>query len=297
MTARLLALFLMLGSSLASAAEIAVLKSADVAAWRPALDALRRGAPDQVFTEYELGNDPAEDGRVVARVKAAGTLVVAFGPLAAKAVREGAPRVPMVFCMVQDPAALGLAETANTWGVSFSVPPRNQLAAYRAVNPRGVRIGVIHGAESARAVADAQKAAPVLRLQVVTRSVASEREIPEALRSLLADKMDALWLPPDALLLTEATRRFLLSETLKAARPVYSFSAALVPEGALVSNGPDVVAIGAQAAQLVKRVLSGDGGAYEVVFAPTELVINKKVADKLKIAVPADALQSASRVF
>lgn len=297
MPARVLALVLWLGSGVASAAEIAVLKSADVAAWRPAIDALRRGAPEHAFTEYDLRNDPVEADRVVAQFKAAGTPIVAFGPLAAQSAHDGAPRVPMIFCMVQDPGALGLAEAPNTWGVAFSVPARNQLAAYRAVNPRGVRIGVIHGTEGARTVADAVKAAPVLRLQIAARSVASERDIPEALRALLDDHMDALWLPPDSLLVGEATRRFLLSETLKAGKPVYSFSAALVPEGALVSDGPDVAAIGAQAAQLVKRVLAGEGGAYEVLFPPAELVINKKIADKLKIVVPSDALQSASRVF
>lgn len=296
MSRRLLALFLTLGTGVASAAEIAVLKSADAPAWQPAIDALRRGADEHVLTEYDLRGDPAEAERVVAQVKTA-RLVVALGPLAAQAVRSGAPQLPMIFGMVADPVAAGLANAPNTWGVAFVVPTRNQLAAYRAVNPRAVRIGVIHGDVGARAVADAAKAATVLRLQVLAKSVASERDVPEALRGLLSDHMDALWIPTDPLILAEPTRRFLLSETLKSGRPVYSSTAALVPEGALVSNAPDPAAIGAQLAQLAKRVLSGDGGAYEVLFAPAELVINKKIADKLKIDVPADALKSAGRVF
>jgi ABC-type uncharacterized transport system substrate-binding protein len=177
------------------------------------------------------------------------------------------------------------------------VPTRNQLAAYRAVNPRGVRIGVVFGPEGQKAVSEAQKAAPVLRLQIVAKPVPSEREVPEALRSLMSEQMDALWVPADPLLLGDATRRFLLSETLKAGKPVYSFSSALVPEGALVSNGPDLTAIGRQAAQLVNRVTGGEKTPYEVMFPAAELVINKKIADKLKISVPADALQSANRVY
>jgi ABC-type uncharacterized transport system substrate-binding protein len=121
--------------------------------------------------------------------------------------------------------------------------------------------------------------------------------VPEALRALLSDQMDALWIPPDPLLLGDATRRYLLSETLKAGKPVYSFSSALVPEGALVSNGPDLRAIGAQAAQLVNRVASGDKTGYEVLFPAAELVINKKIADKLKISVPSEALSAANRVY
>ncbi len=216
----------------ASAAEVAVLKSSDVPAWRPALDALKRAAASHTLTEYDLRGDRAEADRVVAQLKTARAILVAVGPLAAQAARAGAPELPLVFCMVQDPGAVGLVEAPNTWGVAFSIPARNQLAAYRAVNPRAVRIGVIHSADGAKAVADAQKAAPVLRLQILPKLVLSEREVPEALRALLKDDMDALWISPDPLLLSDATRRYLLSETLKAGKPVYSFSAALVPEGA-----------------------------------------------------------------
>lgn len=284
-------------AGLASAAEVAVLKSSEVAAWRPALDALKRSAASHNVTEYDLRGDRVEADRIVAQLKASRAILVAVGPLAAQAARAGAPELPLVFCMVQDPGAIGLVDAPNTWGVAFSIPARNQLAAYRAVNPRAVRIGAIHSADGAKVVADAQKAAPVLRLQILMKIVASEREVPEALRALLKDNMDALWIPPDPLLLSDATRRFLLSETLKAGKPVYSFSVALVPEGALVSDGPGIASIGTQAAELVNRVASGEKGEYEVLFPTAELVINKKIADKLGITIPAEALASAQKVF
>jgi len=284
-------------AGLASAAEVAVLKSSEVAAWRPALDALKRAAASHNVTEYDLRGNRAEADRIVAQLKTSRPILVAVGPLAAQASRAGAPELPLVFCMVQDPGALGLVEAPNTWGVAFSIPARNQLAAYRAVNPRAVRVGAIHSADGAKAVADAQKAAPVLRLQIIEKVVASEREVPGALRALLKEDMDALWIPPDPLLLSDATRRFLLSETLKAGKPVYSFSAALVSEGALASDGPGVAWIGAQAAELANRVASGDKGEYEVLFPAAELVINKTIADKLGITIPAEALASAQKVF
>ena len=73
------------------------------------------------------------------------------------------------------------------------------------------------------------------------RPVASDKDVPQALRALLRgdDAVDALWIPPDPILLGDEARRYMLAETLKAGKPVYSFSAALVAEGALVSNGPD----------------------------------------------------------
>lgn len=296
-----LALAAAAGAQPASSAEVAILKTSEVAAWRTTLDALRRAAPTHLFTEYDLRGDKAEADRVVASLKGkSGTIVVAMGPLAAQAAREGAPELPLIFCMVQDPASLGLLNAPNTFGVSFTIPVKNQLAAFRMVNPRGVRVGVIYSAEQGgRLVQEALKAAPVVRLLLVERPVQSDREIPEALRSLLkgSEAVDALWIPPDPVLLNEETRRFLLSETLKAGRPVYSFSPALVGEGALVSNGPDMASVGAQLAELVARAAAGEKGKGELMIPRAELVINRRIAEKLKIDVPPDALKAASRVF
>jgi putative ABC transport system substrate-binding protein len=281
-------------------ADVAILKSTDVAAWRPTLDALRRGAAGHIFTEYDLRGDKAEADRVVAGLKAKSAVLLGMGPLAAQAARDGAPELPLVVCMIQDPGRSGLTGAPNTFGVSFTIPVKNQLAAFRLVNPRGARIGVIFNAEnSGRQVDDAMKAASVVRLLIIQKPVTSDREIPEALRALLkgAEAVDALWIPADPMLLSEETRRFILSETLKAAKPVYSFSPALVGEGALVSNGPDMASIGDQLADLVARAAAGEKGKGELLIPRAELVINKKIADKLKIEVSAEALKSANRVF
>ena len=297
-----LALGVLLWASPIGAAEVAVLKSSEVAAWRPALEALKRGLPGHTITEYDLRGDRNEAERVLAGLKGRAALLVAFGPLAAETARETAADQMLVFCMVQDPAKAGLLNNVNASGVAFSTPIKNQLAAFRLVYPRAVRIGVVHGPDEAvtRLVQEAQKAAGVVRLVVLARPAASERDVPSALRALLKgeEAVDALWLPPDPMLLGDATRRFLLTETLKAGKPVLSFSPALVSEGALVSNGADIASIGEQAADLVTRLLAGERTARGSLLVPrAELVINKKIAEKLKIEIPADALKAASRLF
>lgn len=298
--AMLVAFLLVLAAPLA-VAEVAVLKSADAPGWRPALDALRKGLGGQTISEFDLRGDRAEADRVVATLKARpGVIVVAMGEMAAQAVREGAPETTLVYCMVPDPARIGLLNNVNAAGVAFSTPIKNQLAAFRMVNPRGVRIGVLHGDESARLVQEAQKSASVVRLAIVARPIGSERDVPQALRTLLTgpEAADALWLPLDRLLLGDETRRYLLAETLKAGKPVYSFSPALVLEGALVSNGADIVSIGEQVAELVERLAAGDRTARGSQLVPrAELVVNKKIADKLRLEIPADALKAANRVY
>ena len=284
----------------AHAADVAVVKSSEVAAWRPAIDALRRAASSHTVTEYDLRNDRATADGVLAGLRGKSFIVVALGPLAAQLVHTNLPEAPLVFAMVQEPAKLGLVPGPGITGVAFTIPVKNQIAAFRMVNPKGVRIGVIYKEEnSGRYVEEAIKAASLLRVVMVTRAITSERDIPVALRSLLAgdEAIDALWIPPDPVLLGDDTRRFLLGEMFKAGRAVYGSSSGLVAEGALVSNGPDLVSIGEQVGELVNRLAAGERARIELLVPRAELVINKKIAGRLKIDVSADVLKAANKVF
>jgi putative ABC transport system substrate-binding protein len=284
----------------ASAAEVAVVKSSEVSAWRPAIDAMRRVAASHTVNEFDLRNDRATADSVLAGLKGKAAIIVALGPLAAQLVRSNLPDAPLVFAMVQEPAKLGLAPAPGVTGVAFAIPIKNQLAAFRLVHPKGVRIGVIYKEEnSGRSVEEAIKAATLLRVVMITRAVTSERDIPAALRSLLAgdQAIDALWIPPDPVLLGDDTRRFLQAEMFKAGKAVYGSSSALVAEGALVSNGPDFVSIGEQIGELVNRLAAGDRSRIELLVPRAELVINKKIAARLKIEVSAEVLKAANKVF
>jgi putative tryptophan/tyrosine transport system substrate-binding protein len=285
----------------ARAADVAVLKSADSPAWRPMIESLKRAATSQTFTEYDLKGDKAEADRVVASLKGQAAAIVALGPLAAQAAHQGAPELPLIVCMVQDPERLGLIAAPGLSGIVFQIPVKNQLAAFRMVNPRAVRIGVIYSPENyGQQVQEALRAMNMVRLVVVDKAVSSNRDVPQALRSLLSggDAVDALWLPPDPILLSAEARRFILSETLKAGKPVYTFSPALVQEGALVSDGPDLSFTGDQAAELLGRMLGSEKNTrIDFMIPKSELVINKRIADRLRVEIPADALKAAAKVY
>jgi ABC-type uncharacterized transport system substrate-binding protein len=284
----------------AAAGDVLLLKSTDAPSWRPAIESLRKKAQGQNIVEQDLRGDRAEADRLLASVKGRkDTVVVAMGPLAAEAAHGSGSGVPIVYCMVQDIARF-VQDGSGDAGVSFQTPVRNQFAVFRMVNPRGVRIGVIYKEESSGVlVQEALKAASVARFALVSMRVSSPPDVPPALRTMLsgAEPVDALWLPPDPLLLDDATRRFVLSETLKAGKPVYAFSQTLVAEGALVSAGPDIAAIGDRLAELVARWSAGERLRGDVLVPPPELIINKKIGDKLKIDIPAAALKQANKVL
>lgn len=277
-------------------AEVAVLKSTDTPAWRPLIDALKRAATGQTVTEYDLKGERAEGLRVVAEIKARPHVLVALGTLAVQVAREGAPEFPLVYGLVLDPAQAGVLNVPNVTGVAASTPVRNQLAAFRMVNPRGVRIGVVHSDAVTKQIEEAVQASGVVRLAVVPRRVAAEKDVPEALRGLLkgSEAVDALWLPSDPILLGEDTRRLLLTEATRAGKPVYAFSEAIVAEGALASNAPDLVSTGEQLAELVLRATAGESAGRSDVLVPrATLAINKKVAEKLKVEIPVTTLAAA----
>jgi putative ABC transport system substrate-binding protein len=295
----LVAVLALVAAAPAGAAEVFILKSSEQPGFRAVVDSLRRSGPGHAFTEFDLAGNRAQGERIVAGLRGRAVILVALGVLAAQAARAALPDAPLVFCMVPDPAKAGLSAAPNVAGVSAQVPLKNQLAAFRLVNPRGVRIGVLHGPDTADSIEEARKAARLVRVALVPRQIASEREVPQTMRELLAgqEAVDAVWIMADPVLVTEQTRRFILGEALKAGRPVYAYSDTLIAEGALVSDAPDPASVGQQVAELVDRLAAGERDLPDMLVPRAQLVINKKIAGKLKIEISADALRAASRVF
>jgi ABC-type uncharacterized transport system substrate-binding protein len=285
----------------APAAEIAVVQSSDVPAWKPVVDALRTALPGHNVTTYDVRGSRAEADRVLAGLKGSAAVVVAMGPLAAQSARDTAAELPLVYSMVNDPAGLGTLEGPNVTGVAFDLPARNQLVAFRTVNPKGTRIGVVFNAASlGKQMEDARRSASALRLDLVVRQAATLQAVPQVVRDLLGgpEPVDALWIPADPMLMGDATRRFVIETAVRAGKPVYSSSASMVKEGALVGSSPEFASIGNSAGDLVNRITRGEkAGRLGVVVPRAELVINKKIADQLRLTIPEDVLKAAQRVF
>jgi len=285
----------------APAAEIAVVMSSDVPAWKPAIEALRSAVPGHNVTTYDLHGSRAEGDRLLQGLKGSASVVVAMGPLAAQSARDVAADLPLVYSMVNDPAGLGTLEGPNVTGVAFDLPARNQLVAFRTVNPKATRIGVVFNAASlSKQMEDARRSASALRLELVVRQVATLQSVPQAVRDLLSgpQPVDALWIPPDPMLMGDATRKFVIETAMRAGKPVYSSSASMVKEGALVGSSPEFASIGHSAGDLVNRITRGEkAGRLGVVVPRGELIINKKIADQLRLTIPEEALKAAQGVF
>jgi len=262
---------------------------------------LRSAVPGHNVTTYDLHGSRAEGDRLLQGLKGSASVVVAMGPLAAQSARDVAADLPLVYSMVNDPAGLGTLEGPNVTGVAFDLPARNQLVAFRTVNPKATRIGVVFNAASlSKQMEDARRSASALRLELVVRQVATLQSVPQAVRDLLSgpQPVDALWIPPDPMLMGDATRKFVIETAMRAGKPVYSSSASMVKEGALVGSSPEFASIGHSAGDLVNRITRGEkAGRLGVVVPRGELIIDKKIADQLRLTIPEEALKAAQGVF
>jgi putative ABC transport system substrate-binding protein len=262
--------------------------------------AFRNGAR---FHEYNMQGDVAQGRRQALEIRGSDVdLVLAVGLKAALVSKMEIVDTPVIFCMVLDPAKHNL-KAPNLTGILLEVPIQRQLAMLRSVLPNAKRIGVLFDPEkSAQLVEEARRQAKGLGLELVARSVSSEKEVPPTLRMLLL-QIDALWLLPDSTVLTVDSLQFLMNSSLEAAVPVFGFSPDLVKSGALVGLSVHYPDLGRQAASLARTLLANrpnNQQAPSLGFAPPDrlrLSLNLKTAKFLGINVPPDIVGKADELY
>ena len=284
----------------ADALDIAILKSSDIAAYNQAVGGFKKMFPQgTTFTEYNVQGDVAQGRKLAQKIRASNAdLVLAVGLKAALVAKLEILDVPVIFCMVLDPAKHGL-KAPNMTGILLEVPIERQFATLRWVLPGVKRIGVLYDPDKTGSmIEDARRRAKGLGLELVARTVSSEKDVPPALRELMP-QVDSLWLLPDSTVLTEDSLRFLLSTTLEASIPVIGFSPDLVKSGALIGLSVQYEDLGRQAGTLAKTILNNPNGSPIGITQPDRLrlSLNLKTAKFLGITVPQDVISRADEVY
>lgn len=281
--------------------EIAILKSADIAAYNTAIEAFRQETfPSGTnLVEYDLQGD-LEAGRKAGRkIRASNAkLVLAVGLKAALAAKLEILDIPVVYCMVLNPAKYDLLRP-NMDGIGVGTPINQQLEILNRLVPSLKRVGVLFDPTKTNGlIQHARQLAQDQGLQVISKSVSSEKEVPDALRTLIPT-IDSVWLIPDSTVITEDSIDFLLSSTLEANVPVLGFSSGLVRSGALLGLYVKYEDIGTQAAELTLSILNGKTNPRGTLHDPAHvsIALNLKVAKFLNIDIPASMRREADEIF
>lgn len=292
--------WLLFGTSFASATEIIILKSSDIAAYNQAINGFKSALPSgMILSEFDLQGD-LEKGRKLARkIRASDpALVFAVGLKAAKAAQLEIVDIPVVYSMVLDPSKYGLT-TPNMTGILLEVPVERQLAMIRTLLPNLKHIGTLYDPTKTTSLIDeARRLLKPNGMELIPLQINNERDVPGGLRALLPS-VDALWLVPDSTVLNDESLRFILNTALEERVPVIGFSREFARSGALLCLSVNYGDIGRQAGQLSRKLLDGQLSLPMKPWHPEriETSLNLKTAKFLGIEIPRELEQKADELY
>jgi ABC-type uncharacterized transport system substrate-binding protein len=203
-------------------------------------------------------------------------VVVAFGgEAAAQSYPEGAT---LIVCL-----APGLGPIERRPGsfvfLTMKPAPGTLISELRRLQPGIKRLALLsHARDTEAYITDLVKAGSAAGVVILPVRAAGPDAVPDALRALLAEKPDALWLAPDPSLVTPGSFQTIKQFSWDNHVPFYAATRALAAAGAAgaVSVSPEDA--GRQAAELARRSLAGEALPGLVYPLRTSLTFNRASA-------------------
>jgi putative ABC transport system substrate-binding protein len=230
------------------------------------------------------------------------------GNYASQAAKAATKTIPIVFGVGDDPVRLGLVANlarpgGNATGYNFSVAevPTKRLELLHALVPKAVRIAMLVNPENVpiaeRMLHDVPEAARALGLQIQILNASTKDEIEAAFVTLVRDQIEALFVGPDTLFISQ--RDQLATLTARHRIPATFSTREEAEAGGLMSYGTDNQAMWHQVAIYAGQILKGAKPADLPVIQSTkfELVINLKTAKAIGLTIPAGVLSIADDVI
>jgi putative tryptophan/tyrosine transport system substrate-binding protein len=234
-------------------------------------------------------------------------VIVTAGTPAALAVKKATTSIPLVMVAVGDPVGTGLVASlgrpgGNATGLTSIAPELEgkRLELLKEALPRISRVAVLWNPANAYQISsekEAQAAAKVLRISIVSLPVRSNGELGNALAAIPREHADAVLVLADRLFLHNRER---IADFAIANRvPGMNAYRELVEAGGLMSFGPSYAVMHRQAATYVDKILKGGKAGDLPIEQPAkfELVINLKTAKALGLTIPQPLLLRADEVI
>ena len=283
------------------AANIAVLVSSDADEYKEALKGFKEVAGQHTVAVYDMYGDLDRGRKALAEIERKGKpdLIFAIGTWALQ-VTAGQTEIPVVYAMVLNPPSVVAPTVKNVTGASMNVSVDQSLRVLKQLGPRVKRIGVIFNrARTGYLVRQAESVAREEGLQLVTKEIASPKEVTAALDAL-QDEVDALWIIPDETILAQAVVQQILLVSFRKKIPVLGLSERHARMGALLSlSFASSEDIGRQAGEIARAVLGGKAAA-QIPYTTARNVtvaVNLKAAEKLGLEIPKLVLSRATVVI
>jgi putative ABC transport system substrate-binding protein len=234
-------------------------------------------------------------------------IILAGGNLATVALQRETRTIPIVFVNVGDPVASGIVSRLDRpngnvtgFGGSEATLAGKWLELLSEIAPGLKRASIMFNPDFPPVSAympSLETAAPSLKVRLITAPVHSDGEIETAIAALGREPGGGLVVLGDVF--TSVHRASILTTAARNNVPaVYNLSA-FVRDGGLLSYGVDTVDPYRRAATYVNRILRGEKPGDLPVQLPTkfEMVVNRKTATALGLAIPPSILLRADEVI
>jgi len=256
------------------------------------------------FAEGKLDRLPALVAELLAQ-----KIDVIYAPsgIAAQAAKKSGTKIPIVFAFAPDPIGQGFGKSLSRPGGSMTglTSTHTELSAKRVqllkeAFPTTRRIAVLYflapsGAGVAEQLAETERAAKILGVEIVTEESPQMEDFERAFASIRKQRPDALIVIENPIFFTNRMRLTELAASLRIPA-IYNVSE-YVHAGGLMSYGASYADLSRRAASYVDKILNGRAPGDLPIERPTkfELVINMKTARAIGITIPQSVLLRADQ--
>jgi putative ABC transport system substrate-binding protein len=253
------------------------------------------------------GSDAAMRKNVTEMVALAPNVIFATGSSAMGALMQMSGAVPIVFVIVPDPVGAGYVNSlarpgGNATGFStfeYSIGGK-WLDLLKQIAPGVTRVAVLRDPFISGGVGQfgaIQSAASSFAVEVTAINMRDATEIERAIMAFAATSGGGLIVTATPLGLVH--RSLIVTLAARHKLPAIYYERSFIPEGGLISYGPDFIDQYRRATTYVDRILKGEKPADLPVQAPTkyELIINLKAAKALGLTVPNTLIGRADEVI
>ena len=293
---------ILLPASSARAGHVVVINSADVEAYKEALQGFKKMLRHQIVAEYDMEGNPETGKRIFSDIqtKIKPDLILAIGPWAFQITAAQATNIPVVFAMVLNPSSLLPGGVKNVTGASMNVPVETTIRLFKQLGSQIRRVGVLFNrAKTGYLVRRAMQVGREQGLEIIDREIRSPKEAIQALDGL-QDEIHALWILPDEIVLTPEVVQYMVLFSYRKRVPLIGLSERQAQMGALLSlSFASSEDIGRQAAELANSILEGQppDRLPFTMARQVKLTVNLKAAEKLGIEIPKSLLGTANSII
>jgi putative ABC transport system substrate-binding protein len=282
----------------------------------PALDAIRDGIKEVLneqgykgdnlkFTYESAQGQPVIAAQIARKmVGDAPDIIVAIATPSAQSAVSATKDIPIVFSAVTDPLGAKLINDldkpgGNVTGLSDMANVKQHLELIREFVPNVKAVGVPFNPGEANSVTTVEAlkvAGQELGIKIVTSAAPKSSDVMIASKQLVG-KVDAIYCPIDNTIISALES--VVKVGMDAQVPVFAGDTSSVTRGAIAAVGYNYHDLGRQTAEIIIRILKGEkAGDIPVKMAEgTELFINKKMARKMGVTIPASALERATTII